>query len=385
MRNPCTRRIAPSLASMLGLALLVLAGQASARSLAPLPCPPLATPIDAAVRGEDTRMQSIRENLDGGAILLGHRGERVPAPLALFTVSDPDPEPRFWPDAVDWSPYTLADGSETNTVFERASGGAICRILQSVSLRGKRIETGAYRLTYDAQGRVAGYVQYVAGQGGRLAVARQACVDRNEAGAIVALHEAGCVAPAGQGATEVTQSPTQTVHFVRDASSGRILRRIDLRAGVEGAEVRRYDADGSMVRLRAHPSADGVSAYAEPTASKERLWILPAGKVPPLNIEIGDEPWRVVRIPAEVLALPDEASWNPDTHTLLFEGKTNASGEVVLGAAQQAKLREALRQTPGQILLYINPMSRLQPVQALTPDTWRRCLDPAQARADACG
>ena len=56
-----------------------------------------------------------------------------------------------------------------------------------------------------------------------------------------------------------------------------------------------------------------------------------------------------------------------------------------LSDPQQAQLREALRQTPGQILLYINPMSRLQPVQALTSDTWRRCLDPAQARADACG
>ena len=384
MRSPFFGAAPLALGGMI-TALLAVAGPVQAQTTAA--CPPLTAPFELAVQGEGKRLQSIRESLDGGAVLLGHRGERVPAPVALFALSDPDPEPRFWPDAVDWSPYTLADGAEANIVFERDRNGAICRILQSVPMRGKRLDLGGYRLAYDARGRLTGYVQYVTGRGASYEAERQACVERNDAGAIIALHETGCVAPAGQAAAArpVQSKPAQSVYFVRDGQ-GRILRRIDLRAGIEGAEVLRYGAAGGVVRLRARPTSDNaLLAYAEPASSKERLWILQTGTVPPLNIEIGDQPWRVVRIPAEVLALPDDASWDPDTHTLLFEGKTNADGELVLSAPQQAQLREALRQTPGQILLYTDPMTRFQPVEALTPDAWRACLDPAQARADACG
>lgn len=379
MHSAFLRGAAPLALSVVAIAFLAVPGQAQA--VTPAACPPLTTPFDTALTGEGARLQSIRETLDGGAVLLGHRGERVPAPLALFVLSDPDPEPRFWPDAVDWSPYTLADGTKASIVFERDAAGAICRILQSVPMRGERADVGGYRLAYDAQGRLSGYVQYTTGRWKPAGVERQACVDRNQAGAITALHETGCVVPAGQVAAA---KPAQSVYFVRDAQ-GRILRRIDLRAGVEGAQVHRYGANGSVVRLRAQPTFDNtLLAYAEPASSKERLWVLQTGAVPPLNIEIGDQPWRVVRIPAEVLALPDEASWDPDTHTLLFEGKTNADGELVLSAPQQAQLREALRQTPGQIMVYTDPMTRFQAVQALAADTWRACVDPAQARADAC-
>ncbi|RBL81385.1 hypothetical protein DDE05_44905, partial [Streptomyces cavourensis] len=116
----------------------------------------------------------------------------------------------------------------------------------------------------------------------------------------------------------------------------------------------------------------------------DRVLAVPAGASPIVTTEVPDEPWRVVRVPADTLdddALP---SWDPAVQTVLLQGRSNAQGQVVLAPEQIAPFHQALRETPGRVFLYVHDMTRFLPVTALGDKTWQACIDPSRRDAKAC-
>lgn len=359
-----TFRLAPALAATL-LALVPTPSWAA--------CPPLTAPFNTDPAAEGLRAQPLALLLDGEGILLGLRGERVPARSELISVAnDGDPTPRFWTEAVDWRVYASAAGQPATAVLQRNADGRLCRIDRNEIVRGRLRDAGGYRLAYDAQGRLSAYAEFSPSHH----LVRQACVTRDAHGAINAVYADQCDA-----------TPTRPVYFVR-GDDGQLLRTIDLRAGTAGAVVRDLNADGTVRALyRSRPDPDRPDAlltYAVPPSKADRVLAVPAGASPIVTTEVPDEPWRVVRVPADTLdddALP---SWDPAVQTVLLQGRSNAQGQVVLAPEQIAPFHQALRETPGRVFLYVHDMTRFLPVTALDAQTWQACIDPSRRDAKAC-
>ncbi len=355
-------------------ALAALLATASAWSWAA--CPPVTAAFGHDPAAEGLRAHPLALELDGEGVLLGLRGERVPARGALIAVAnDGDPTPRFWTEDVDWSVYGSAPGKPGTTILQRDADGRLCRIDRKLNRGGRQIDNGGYRLAYDAQGRLSAYAEFSSALEGA-SLQSQACVTRDSHGAISAVYLDNCAT-----------TPTHPVHFVRNAD-GQLLRTIDLRAGTAGAVVRSLNADGTLravYRSRPDPDNPGaLLAYAEPQSKADRVLAVPAGASPVVTTEIPDEPWRVVRVPADTLnddALP---SWDPAVQTVLFDGRSNAQGQVVLAPEQIAPFHQALHDTPGRVFLYAQPMTRFLPVTALGAQTWAACVDPSRRDAKAC-
>ncbi|MCH4579320.1 hypothetical protein [Achromobacter xylosoxidans] len=355
----------------LGAVLLALAP-----ALAWSACPPLDTPFGADPPGAALRPQPLALALDGPRVLLGLHGERVPADTRLIAVpEDGDLAPRIWPDAVDWSVYASRAGEPGATVLQRDAEGRLCRIDRYRLQRGRQIEDGGYRLAYDAEGRLAGYAEYASARdrGGAL---QQACVRRDAKGRVTAVFQDGCSA-----------TPERPVYYVRD-DAGALLRIIDQRAGPLGTLVHRLNPDGTtraVYRSRPDPDRDGaLIAYAVPPAQEDRILPVAPGTSPVITTEIPDEPWRLVRVPADTVEGDGLPSWDPKVQTVLLKGLSNARGQVVLEAGQIAPFHQALRETPGRVLLYVHEMTRFLPVTALDAQAWKRCIDPARRDAGAC-
>lgn len=355
----------------LGAALL-----AAAPTLCWAACAPIDTPFGAEPAGAALRPQPLALALDGPRVLLGLHGERVQADTRLITVAeDGDLTPRLWPDAVDWSVYASRAGEPGATVLQRDADGRLCRIDRYRQVRGRQVEDGGYRLAYDAQGRLAAYAEFTSARSGKGAL-QQACVARDGQGRVTAVFLDDC------GGT-----PSRPVYYVRD-DAGSLLRIIDLRAGPLGARVQRLNADGTtraVYRSRPDPDRDGAMiAYALPANPQDRILPVAPGASPIVITEIPDEPWRVVRVPADTVEGDGLPSWDPKVQTVLLKGVSNAQGRVVLASAQIAPFHRALRETPGRVFLYVHDMTRFLPVTALDAKAWGRCVDPARRDAGAC-
>ncbi|WYX22717.1 hypothetical protein WJ969_17675 [Achromobacter xylosoxidans] len=308
-------------------------------------------------------------------MLLGLHGERVPADTRLIAVpEDGDLAPRIWPNAVDWSVYASRAGEPGATVLQRDAEGRLCRIDRYRLQRGRQIEDGGYRLAYDAEGRLAGYASMRRHE----TVAAHCSKPASGAmprGGVTAVFQAGCSA-----------TPERPVYYVRD-DAGALLRTIDQRAGPLGTLVHRLNPDGttrSVYRSRPDPDQDGaLIAYPVPPAQEDRILPVAPGTSPVITTEIPDEPWRLVRVPADTVEGDGLPSWDPKVQTVLLKGLSNARGQVVLDAGQIAPFHQALRETPGRVFLYVHEMTRFLPVTALDAQAWKRCIDPA--RRDAGG
>ena len=124
-----TPKLAPALAATL-LALVPMLSWAA--------CPPLTTPFNTDPAAEGLRAQPLALLLDGEGILLGLRGERVPARAELISVAnDGDPTPRFWTEDVDWRVYASAAGQPASAVLQRDADGRLCRIDRNEIVRGR--------------------------------------------------------------------------------------------------------------------------------------------------------------------------------------------------------------------------------------------------------
>lgn len=203
-----------------------------------------------------------------------------------------------------------------------------------------------------------------------------ACVRRDAKGRVTAVFQDGCSA-----------TPERPVYYVRD-DAGALLRIIDQRAGPLGTLVHRLNPDGTtraVYRSRPDPDRDGaLIAYAVPSAQEDRILPVAPGTSPVITTEIPDEPWRLVRVPADTVEGDGLPSWDPKVQTVLLKGLSNARGQVVLDAGQIAPFHQALRETPGRVFLYVHEMTRFLPVTALDAQAWKRCIDPARRDAGAC-
>lgn len=339
-------------------------------------CAPIDTPFGAEPAGVALRPQPLALSLDGPRVLLGLHGERVQADTRLIAVAeDGDLTPRIWTEAVDWSVYASPAGAPGMTVLQRDADGRLCRIDRYRQVRGRQVEDGGYRLAYDAGNRLAAYAEFTSARSGKSAL-QQACVTRDAQGRVTAVFQDGC------GGT-----PSRPVYYVRD-DAGTLLRAIDQRAGPLGTVVRSLNPDGStraVYRSRPDPDRDGaLIAYALPPDPQDRILPVASGASPVVITEIPDEPWRVVRVPADTVEGDALPSWDPQVQTVLLKGKSNAQGRVVLDAAQIAPFHQALRETPGRVFLYVHDMTRFLPVTALDAQAWNRCVDPARRDAKAC-
>ncbi len=339
-------------------------------------CPPLTADFGNDPAAEGLRAQPLTLELDGEGVLLGLRGERVPARSALIAVAnDGDPTPRFWTEDVDWSVYGSAAGKPGATALQRDADGRLCRIDRKQIRGGRLIDNGGYRLAYDAQGRLSAYAEFGSTHTNP-DLQSQACVTRDTHGAINAVYADTCAT-----------TPTRPVYFVR-SEQGQLLRTIDLRAGEAGAVVRSLNPDGTLRAVyRSRPDPEQPTAlltYAEPLSKADRVLVVPAGASPVITTEISDEPWVVVRVPADTVEGDALDSWDPDVQTVLLDGRSNAQGQVVLAPDQIAPFHQALRDTPGRVFLYARPMTRYLPVTALSAETWRACIDPSRRDATAC-
>lgn len=140
------------------------------------------------------------------------------------------------------------------------------------------------------------------------------------------------------------------------------------------------DGGGELERLFNAPKA--YKPYRQPAdGTQER------GVYPFLVFEDGP---RVLlglhgeRVPADTVEGDGLPSWDPKVQTVLLKGLSNARGQVVLEAGQIAPFHQALRETPGRVLLYVHEMTRFLPVTALDAQAWKRCIDPARRDAGAC-
>ena len=339
-------------------------------------CPPLTADFGKDAAAEGLRAQPLTLELDGEGVLLGLRGERVPARGTLITVAnDGDPTPRFWTEDVDWTVYGSPAAQPGATTLQRDADGRLCRIDRRQIRGGRQIDAGGYRLAYDEQGRMSAYAEFASARDGA-SLQSQACVTRDTHGAINAVYLDNCAT-----------TPTRPVYFVRNAD-GQLLRTIDLRAGTAGAVVRSLNADGTLRAVyRSRPDPDKPGAlltYAEPQSKADRVLVVPAGESPVIITEISDEPWAVVRVPADTVEGDALDSWDPAVQTVLLEGRSNAQGQVVLAPEQIAPFHQALRDTPGRVFLYARPMTRFLPVTALGAQTWAACVDPSRRDAKAC-
>ncbi|WP_144634302.1 hypothetical protein [Bordetella genomosp. 13] len=371
-------------------------------------CEPLDAPLDRSAQSEGLHAQALGLELPAHdtRVLLGPKGERVLAGPAPIVLADDDLVPRTWIDAVDWSVYGVADPRRALTFLQRDADGRLCRVDRLRATRGGAVDEGGFRLAYDAQGRITGYAEYDGPRdGGKLR--SQACLTRDAQGGVLAARaECGASGPGiatpGAAASDVSTpdvstpdaaapgaaAPAAGVYYVRDAQ-GKLLRTVDLRAGPEGAVVRRLGTDGkvdAVYRLMpdsAHP--DTMLAYAVPRNDRDRVLVVAAGTSPVVPTGIPDEAWQVVRVPADTLVDDGMYSWDPAVQTVLLQGRSTPNGNVVLGADQAHAFHRALLETPGRVFLYYSPMSRVLPVSALDAQTWRRCIDPTQADPKACG
>lgn len=339
-------------------------------------CPPLTADFGNDPAAEGLRAQPLTLELDGEGVLLGLRGERVPARSALIAVAnDGDPTPRFWTEEVDWSVYGSAAGKPGATTLQRDADGRLCRIDRKLNRGGRQIDDGGYRLAYDEQGRLSSYAEFASARDNHESRS-QACVARDTHGAVSAVYLDSCAT-----------TPARPVYFVRNAE-GQLLRTIDLRAGAAGAVVRSLNADGTLravYRSRPDPDKpDALLTYAEPQSKADRVLVVAAGQSPVITTEISDEPWAVVRVPADTVEGDALDSWDPAVQTVLLDGRSNAQGQVVLAPEQIAPFHQALRDTPGRVFLYARPMTRFLPVTALGAETWRACIDPSRRDAGAC-
>ncbi|MDQ8032610.1 MAG: hypothetical protein REJ50_11400 [Bordetella sp.] len=341
-------------------------------------CAPLETPFSQSAAAEGLRAQALSLELPPNEtrVLLGQQGERVVAGPALIDVAqEGDLLPRTWTDAVDWSVYGAADAAHAATVLQRDADGRLCRIERFRVALGQRVSDGGFRLAYDAQGRLIAYASYDTARRSNARLA-QACLRRDAQGRITAFHG------------ECAETPRLPVYYVRDAQ-GALERIIDLRAGALGAVVHRYGADGKVAAVyRARPDAsqpDHVTAHAVPPNDNDRVLVVAPDAGPALDTEIPDEPWQLVRVPADTVEGDALPSWDPAVHTVLMQGRTDATGKVALAAEQVPAFHQALRDTPGRVFLYISPMARYLPLTALGPDVWRACTDPGNTDPKACG
>lgn len=371
------RRLALALAATLHAgAAMAGCGPADADFTAPPAWP--AVPVSVAL-GQDR-------------VLLGRDGARVPArPAPVWLAEAGDPMPQTWMDRVDWAAYPPQADSPAPTRLYFDAAGRLCRVESYDAGQPGRASppllSGGFALEYDAAGALVRAVEYdqTAYRAPPVYTAvRQACLKRDARGSLTEFVGGGC-GDAGKTA------PTR--RYVRDAS-GKLLRVIDSTATGAAVSVQAYDAQGRPSQRYAGPEAargsgaegDGPHPHAVPAAQPDPLYVLERKRLANLADGVPDSDWRIVRIAADV-ALDDaeDASWNPAAQTVLARGIVDPQGRAALSAEEQARIWDAMREAPGRIFWYRDPMSRVQLVPAMPQARWRACADPANLAADACG
>ena len=325
--------------------------------------------------------------LGGDRVLLGRQGERVAARNQPVWVEETgDPLPRTWMDQVDWSAYRLDSVQRAPTRLYFDGDGRLCRAESyDIPRRGDAAPflSGGYTLEYDGAGsltRVVEYEQTSVRRPAAYEASRQTCLKRDTSGALTAFINEAC---------DDKQQPAAGRFYARDAA-GRLLRAIDTTSQGGAFQVQTYDGQGRPQQryVRRYSPGDGGKSYADVAhASRDsRPYPLRREELNELSTEVPGNDWRIVSIADEVpLDDADMQSWNPDTQTVLAQGVTDAQGRSVLAADAQERVWQAMRDRPGRIFWYSDPMSRVLLLPAMDEARWRTCADPANQAADACG
>lgn len=117
----------------------------------------------------------------------------------------------------------------------------------------------------------------------------------------------------------------------------------------------------------------------------DRLAVLDRDELSRLTTGVAGNAWRIVRIADDVpLDDTDMQSWDPDTQTVLVQGMTGPQGESPLTPDVQDRVWQAMRDMPGRIFWYPDPMTRMALVPAMSPAAWQACADPSNLAMDAC-
>ncbi|WP_043517306.1 hypothetical protein [Achromobacter arsenitoxydans] len=319
-------------------------------------------------------------------VLLGHNGERVAThPLPVSLPDARDPLPRTWMDKVDWSAYRV-DGGQASaaTLLLFDADGRLCRVeRRDRPRRGPPLVSGGYAFEYDAAGVLLRVAEYEAAADNALTISGQVCLKRDAQGALEAFIAGRC------GDTGAVASR----RYVRNAA-GALLRVIDAAGQGAPVAVQTFDEQGRprqrYVRQHARgaaPDADGgLSAYAQPASTRDRLFVLERDGLSRLSTEVPGNEWRIVRI-KDGVPIDDEdmQSWDPRAQTVLAEGVTGSEGQSPLASQDQTRVWNAMRDHPGRVFWYVDPMSRLLLTPAMAPAAWRACTDPGNLAGDACG
>lgn len=319
-------------------------------------------------------------------VLLGHNGERVAThPLPIWLPDAGDPLPRTWMDKVDWSAYRVDGGlagAATLLLFD--ADGRLCRVeRRDRPRRGPALVSGGYAFEYDAAGVLLRVAEYEAAQDNAFSLSGQVCLKRDAQGALAAFIAGRCD-DAGTVASR---------RYVRNAA-GALLRVIDAAGQGAPVAVQTFDAQGRpgqrYVRQHSRDAAPdaggGPYAYAQPASTRDRLYVLERDGLSRLATEAPGNEWRIVRIKDDVpIDDEDMQSWDPRAQTVLAEGVTGPEGQSPLASEEQASVWQAMRDHPGRVFWYVDPMSRLLLTPAMDPAAWRNCTDPANSAEDACG
>ncbi|MEN4920353.1 hypothetical protein ABE485_16915 [Achromobacter spanius] len=323
-------------------------------------------------------------------VLLGRNGERVathPQPVWLSDAGDP--LPRTWMDKVDWSAYRV-DARDavlpTRLLFD--ADGRLCRVERhDPRRRGAPAVSGGYAFEYDAAGNLLRVAEYESARGAAFTVAGQICLKRDARGAPVAFIAGRC----DDAATAAGR------RYVRNAA-GALLRVIDTAAqdapaAATPSAVQTFDGQGrpgpryvrQYARFAPPGAGNGPYAYAQPPSTQDRLYVLERDALSRLATEVPGNEWRIVRIDDSVpLDDTDMQSWDPNTQTVLAEGVTGPGGRSPLEPEEQARVWQAMRDQPGRIFWYLDPMSRVLLVPAMAQAAWQACTNPENLAPDAC-
>lgn len=356
----------------------------------PAPCGPADAGFTAPA-GVATLVVSV--DLNHEHVLLGPNGERVRTRAKpVWAQDDGDLLPRTWMDKVDWSVYRI-DGSDGgdgghgagHTRLQFDAAGRLCRVERYDAPRPGHLAalaTGGYALEYDASGALLRVAQYEQTRGAAYAMVGLTCLKRDAQGALVEYVADHCADAGHSGGRR----------YVRNAA-GNLLRMIDTADQDGPVAVQTYDSQGrpaqryvrQYTRFAPPGHNRGPYPYAQPAAAEDRLYVLERDGLARLSTEVPGNEWRIVRLADDVPADdPDMQSWDPGSQTVLAQGMTGPQGESTLAPDAQERVWRAMQDTPGRILWYLDPMSRVMLVPAMPPASWRACSDPGNLAEDAC-
>lgn len=331
---------------------------------------------------------AVSVDLNHERVLLGLNGERVATrPGPVWAPDAGDLMPQTWMDKVDWSVYRVdgADAAAPTRLYVDA-GGRLCRVEQyDAPRRGQRSgrAAGGHVLEYDASGALLRVAHYEQAPGAAYTMTGLTCLERNAQGALVRFIANRCGDASSHAAGR---------HFVR-APAGKLLRVIDATTQGDPVAVQAYDEQGRPGQryVRRHAAlfgsgdGDGPVAYAEPAINVDRVGVLERDELSRLTTGVPGNAWRIVRIADDVpLDDTDMQSWDPGAQTVLIGGTTGPQGESPLAPDVQELVWQAMRDMPGRIFWYLDPMTRMTLVPAMSPAAWKACTDPSNLAADAC-